>query len=96
MTDRRLFAKKMNGTSPQDIQHIRAVLAPEYKTLASYKEKLLSNPDFKHHFFLINGEKLEIYSSIDSALEQGYTQYGNDLFFVGPIDEKQINAYLST
>ncbi len=96
ITERRLFARKMNGTSVQDIQELRHLLDPEYNTLARYKKTLLSNPDLTHHYFLINGEDLEVHSSLDSALERGYTQYSNDLFFVGAINEKQINAYLST
>ncbi len=96
MTNRRLFARKMNGTSLPDIQELRRLLDPEYKTLAKYKKTLLSDPDLTHHYFLINGENLEIHSSLDSALEQGYIQYANDLFFVGAINEKQIDAYLNT
>lgn len=95
-TERRLFARKMDATAPQDIQQLRSLLSPEYNTLASYKDKLLGSPDIKNQFFLIHGDQMEVYPDLDSALLQGYTRYPADLFFVGQISEKNIYAYLST
>lgn len=95
-TERRLFARKMDATALQDIQNLRALLSPEYNTLASYKDKLLDSPDVVNQFFLIHGEQMEVHPDLDSALLRGYTRYPTDLFFVGRISEKDINAYLST
>ena len=96
LTERRLFARKMDATAPQDIQKLRLLLSPEYRTLAAYSEKLLANTDAKGRYFLINGDQLEVHPDLDSALAQGYARFPTDLFFVGRISERDINAYLST
>lgn len=95
-TERRLFARKMDATAPQDIQTLRELLSPEYTTLASNKDKLLNSPEVMNQFFLIHGDQMEVHPDLDSALLQGYTRYPADLFFVGQISEEEIHACLST
>ena len=95
-TERRLFARKMDATAPQDIKMLRELLSPEYDTLASNKDKLLNSPEVMNQFFLIHGDQMEVYPDLDSALLQGYARYPADLFFVGQVSEKNIHAYLST
>ena len=94
ITGRQRFVAGMNLTAPEDILRLRELLSPEYETLAARQNELLNKA--RGQYVLIHQEDVQLHPSLDSAMEDGYTHYANDLFFVGRIDEQELKEYLST
>lgn len=94
MTDRQRAVTGLDLTSPEDLRRLRDLLAPEYDTLAACRDQLLQSAHGQ--YVLIHGEEVRIHTDLDSAMEEAYTHYPYDLFFVGRIHERDFREYLAT
>lgn len=79
-------------TSPESIDKLRKLFSEEYGTLAARQNELLLK--YSGQFVLIHKDHYEVHPTMDEALSQGYSRFGNRVFFVGKIDPKEIEAYL--
>lgn len=94
MTERQRAVTRLNLTSPQDLCRLRDLLAPEYNTLAARQDQLLKSA--RGQYVLIHEQEVRVHTDLDSAMEDAYAQYPNDLFFVAHIHEQDFREYLAT
>lgn len=92
-TKRQRLVTGMNLTAPNDILRLRELLSPEYETLAARQDELLKTSHGQ--YVLIHQKDVKVHPTLDSALEDGYVNYSNDLFFVGRVDEQELKEYLA-
>jgi hypothetical protein len=94
MTERQRAVTGLNLTSPKDLCRLRDLLAPEYNTLAARQDQLLQSA--RGQYVLIHEQEVRVHTDLDSAMEEAYAQYPNDLFFVARIHEQDFREYLAT
>lgn len=94
VTERQRAVAGLNLTKPEDLRHLRDLLAPEYDTLAACRDHLLGAS--QGQYVLIHRAEVRVHADLDSALEEGYAHYPHDLFFVGRVQEQDFNEYLAT
>jgi len=93
MTERCLAVTGLDLTSSNDIQRLRELLAPEYATLQAQRTELLEKARGK--YVLIHESEVQVHTTLDAAMKSGITDHSEDLFFVGRIDERDLNEYLA-
>lgn len=94
MTPRCLAVTRLDLTSPGDVQRLRELLAPEYDTLQARRNELLAKA--RGQYVLIHENEVQVHPTLDDAMKSGIADHFEDLFFVGRIDERELNEYLAT